>query len=125
VGLAGSAVAQFWGIGSSTVAVSSNLSTTTSITSEWGTQSASTVNATVASRANVAAGQGLSSIWTLTQSFQYASSHINSTCTLNCLAQFTNQSNFVGTALSLATFGSSTKGSSQALNVTYNWSFGT
>ena len=125
VGLTGSAMAQWWAIGSTTVAASSDFSTTSVITSEWGTASASGVNAAGAGRANVAANQSYSSIWTLTQSFQYASSQINSTCTINALAQCSQSSMVGGSVLSLATFASSTKGSSQALNVTYNWSFGT
>lgn len=125
VGLANSSHASFWGLGQHTEAQSSNFSTQTVMSSEYGTQSNSTVNQAGASRANVAASQALAGAWTLSQSWQYASSHISNNVVLNCLAQYAHQSIGSGTAISLATFASSSKSNSQALNITYNWSFGT
>ena len=125
VGIANSSHASYWGLGQHTEAQSSNFSTQTKMSSEYGTQSNSTVNQAGASRANVAASQALAGVWTLSQSWQYASSHISNNVVLNCLAQYAHQSIGSGTAISLATFASSSKSNSQALNVTYNWSFGT
>lgn len=122
VGLAGSSFASFWGIGYNTQAASSNLSTQNAIDStEYGLHSTGGV-----SRATVSAGsQTLSGTWTLSQSFQYASSHISHAQTVNCVAQYANSSVGAGTALSIATFASSTKGTTQALNITYNFLFST
>jgi hypothetical protein len=78
------------------------------------------------SRATVSVGsQTLSGTWTLSQSFQYASTHISHAQTVNCVAQYGHSSVGSGTAMSLATFASSTKGTTQALNITYNWVFST
>jgi hypothetical protein len=122
VGLAGSSYASFWGIGYQTQAQSSNFSTMSAIDStEYGLHSSGGV-----SRATVSAGsQTLSGTWTLSQSFQYASTHISHAQTVNCVAQYGHSSVGSGTAMSLATFASSTKGTTQALNVTYNWVFST
>jgi hypothetical protein len=122
VGLAASSVASYWGIGYQTQAQSSNFSTMSAIDStEYGLHSSGGV-----SRATVSAGsQTLSGTWTLSQSFQYASTHISHAQTVNCVAQYGNSSVGAGTAYSLATFASSTKGTTQALNVTYNWVFST
>lgn len=122
VGLAGSSYASFWGIGYHTEAQSSNFSTMSKIDStEYGLHSTGGV-----SRATVSAGsQTLSGTWTLSQSFQYASTHISHAQTVNCVAQYAHSSVGSGTAISLATFASSTKGTTQALNITYNWVFST
>lgn len=113
-------LARFWGIGYMTQAQSSNFSTMSAIDStEWGIQSTGGV-----SRATISAGsQLLSGTWSLSQSFQYASTQISHAQTVNCIAQYHNSSVGAGTAHSLATFASSTKGTTQALNVTYNWVF--
>jgi hypothetical protein len=115
-------LARFWGIGYHTQAQSSNFSTQTAIDStEYGLASTGGV-----SRATVSVGsQLLSGTWTLSQSFQYASSQITHAQTVNCIAQYHNSSVGAGTAHSLATFASSTKGTTQALNVTYNFVFST
>ncbi len=123
VGLAGSSYASFWGIGYHTQAQSSNFSTQSAIDStEYGLHSTGGV-----SRATVSVGsQTLSGTWTLSQSFQYASTHISHAQTVNCIAQYGHSSvGAAATAMSLATFASSTKGTTQALNVTYNWVFST
>lgn len=122
VGLAGSSFASFWGLGYHTEAQSSNFSSMTKIDStEWPLASTGGV-----SRATVSVGsQTLSGTWTLSQSFQYASSHISHAQTINCVAQYGHSSVGSGTAMSLATFASSTKGTTQALNITYNWVFST
>jgi len=122
VGLAGSSFASFWGIGYHTQAQSSNFSTQSAIDStEYGLHSSGGV-----SRATVSAGtQTLSGTWTLSQSFQYASTHISHAQTVNCIAQYGHSSVGSGTAMSLATYASSTKGTTQALNITYNWVFST
>ncbi len=123
VGLAGSSYASFWGIGYHTQAQSSNFSTQSAIDStEYGLHSTGGV-----SRATVSAGsQTLSGTWTLSQSFQYASTNISHAQTVNCVAQYAHSSvGAAATALSLATFASSTKGTTQALNITYNWVFST
>lgn len=122
VGLAGSSFASFWGIGYHTQAQSSNFSTMSAIDStEYGLHSTGGV-----SRATVSAGtQTLSGTWTLSQSYQYASTQISHAQTVNCIAQYAHSSIGSGTALSLATFASSTKGTTQALNITYNWVFST
>jgi hypothetical protein len=122
VGLAGSSFASFWGIGYHTQAQSSNFSTQSIIDStEYGLHSTGGV-----SRATVSAGtQTLSGTWTLSQSFQYASTHITHAQTVNVIAQYGHSSVGSGTAMSLATFASSTKGTTQALNITYNWVFST
>jgi len=114
--------AKFWGIGYMTEAQSSNFSTMSKIDStEWGIQSTGGV-----SRATVTNGsQCLSGTWSLSQSFQYASTQISHAQTVNCIAQYHNSSVGAGTAHSLATFASSTKGTTQALNVTYNFVFST
>lgn len=121
-GLAGSSFASFWGIGYHTEAQSSNFSTMSKIDStEWGLHSSGGV-----SRATVSAGsQTLSGTWTLSQSFQFASTHISHAQTVNCIAQYGHSSVGAGTAISLATFASSTKGTTQALNITYNFVFST
>lgn len=122
VGLAGSSYASFWGIGYQTEAQSSNFSTMSKIDStEWALHSSGGV-----SRATVSVGsQTLSGTWTLSQSFQYASTHISHAQTVNCIAQYGHSSVGAGTAMSLATFASSTKGTTQALNITYNFVFST
>lgn len=127
VQLAGSLPAQWFGIGlaASSGASSTNLSTCTVIESEYGLQSNSTYNAAGGSRAAVAANQGISGVWTLTQSYQYASSHLTNGATVGALAQYGVSTVGGGSAMSIALFASSTKGTTQALNVTYNWSFGT
>lgn len=115
-------LARYWGIGFMTQAASSNFSTMSAIDStEYGLASTGGV-----SRATVSAGtQRLSGTWSLSQSFQYASSQISHAVTVNCIAQYHNSSVGAGTAHSLATFASSTKGTTQALNVTYNFVFST
>ena len=115
-------LARFWGIGYHTQAQSSNFSTMSAIDStEYGLASTGGV-----SRATVSVGtQRLSGTWSLSQSFQYESSRISHAVTVNCIAQYHNSSVGAGTAHSLATFASSTKGTTQALNVTYNWLFST
>ena len=115
-------LARYWGIGYQTQAQSSNFSTMSAIDStEWGLHSTGGV-----SRATVSVGsQLLSGTWSLSQSFQYASTHISHAQTVNCIAQYHNSSVGAGTAHSLATFASSTKGTTQALNVTYNFVFST
>jgi len=122
VGLAGSSYASFWGLGYQTEAQSSNFSTMSKIDStEWATASTGG-----AARATVSAGsQTLSGTWTLSQSFQYVSTAISNAVTVNCVAQYGHSSVGSGTAMSLATFASSTKGTTQALNITYNWVFST
>ena len=122
VGLAGSSYASFWGIGYQTEAQSSNFSTMSKIDStEWATASTGGV-----ARATVSVGsQTLSGTWTLSQSFQYVSTAISHAQTVNCIAQYAHSSVGSGTAISLATFASSTKGTTQALNITYNWVFST
>ncbi len=127
VGLAGSSAASFWGIGYHTMgqtnaANTSNFSTQSALDStEYGLHSSGGV-----SRATVSAGsQTLSGTWTLSQSFQYASTHISHAQTVNAVAQYVNSSVGAGTALSIATFASSTKGTTQALSITYNWLFST
>jgi hypothetical protein len=121
VGLAGSSFASFWGIGYHTEAQSSNFSTMASIQTEYGLHSTGGV-----SRATVSLGtQTLSGTWTLSQSFQYASTHISHAQPVNCIAQYGHSSVGSGTAMSLATFASSTKGTTQALNISYSWLFST
>jgi hypothetical protein len=114
--------ARFWGIGYMTEAQSSNFSTMSKIDStEWPVASTGGTQ-----RAQVSSGvQGLSGTYSLSQSFQYASSHISNAVTVNCVAQYHNSSVGAGTAHSLATFASSTKGTTQALNVSYAWVFST
>lgn len=114
--------ARFWGIGYHTQAQSSNFSTMSAIDStEYGLHSTGGV-----SRATVSVGsQLLSGTWSLSQSFQYASTHISHAQTVNCIAQYHTSSVGAGTAHTLATFASSTKGTTQALNVTYNFVFST
>ncbi len=114
--------ARFWGIGYMTQAQSSNFSTMSAIDStEYGLHSTGGV-----SRATVSVGsQLLSGTWSLSQSFQYASTHISHAQTVNCIAQYHTSSVGAGTAHTLATFASSTKGTTQALNVTYNFVFST
>lgn len=116
------APARFWGIGYMTEAQSSNFSTMSKIDStEWPLASTGGV-----SRATVSVGsQLLSGTYSLSQSFQYASTQISNAVTVNCIAQYHHSSVGSGTAHSLATFASSTKGTTQALNVTYNWVFST
>ncbi len=114
--------ARFWAIGYQTQAQSSNFSTMSAIDStEWALASTGGV-----SRATVSVGsQLLSGTWTLSQSFQYVSSYISHAQTVNCIAQYHTSSVGAGTAHSLATFASSTKGTTQALNITYNFVFST
>jgi len=105
-------LARFWGIGYHTQAQSSNFSTMSAIDStEYGLASTGGV-----SRATVSVGsQRLSGTWSLSQSFQYESSRISHAVTVNCIAQYHTSSVGAGTAHSLATFASSTKGTTQAL----------
>lgn len=114
--------ARFWGLGYMTEAQSSNFSTMSKIDStEW--PLASTGGA---SRATVSVGSQLLSVtYSLSQSFQYASTQISNAVTVNCVAQYHHSSVGSGTAHSLATFASSTKGTTQALNLTYNFVFST
>jgi hypothetical protein len=113
-------LARFWGLGYMTEAQSTNFSTKSAIDStEW--PLASTGGS---SRATISVGtQVLSQTFTLSQSFQYASSHISHAQTVNCIAEYHNSSVGAGSAHSLATFASSTKGTTQALNITYNFIF--
>jgi hypothetical protein len=114
--------ARFWGIGYHTNTNSALFSTMSAIDStEYGLHSTGGV-----SRATVSVGsQLLSGTWSLSQSFQYASTNISHAQTVNCIAQYHTSSCGAGTAHSLATFASSTKGTTQALSVTYNWQFST
>ena len=131
-GLASSGGAQWWGIGHETAA-SGNFSTLTRMNSEYGTNSASAANAAGSPRANVSASQALAGTWTLSQSWQYSATQIPNDVNLNCIAQHASSAisttgasaNPLACALSIATFVASSKSTSQALNVTYNWSFGT
>jgi len=66
-----------------------------------------------------------SSYGTLSYTASYASSQITSTATINGVAIHAVSSTGSGSAYSIATFNSSTKGSTQALNVTYTWNFAT
>ena len=119
-------LAKYWGLGYHTQAQSSNFSTQASIdSSEYGLASTGGV-----SRATVSAGtQCLSGTWSLSQSFQYESSRISHAVTVNAIAQHLHSSvgaaTTAGPALSLATFASSTKGTTQALNISYTWLFST
>lgn len=115
-------LARFWGIGYMTQAQSSNFSTMSAIDStEWPVASTGGTQ-----RAQVSSGvQGLSGTYSLSQSFQYASSMISNAQTVNCIAQYHNSSVGAGTAHSLATFASSTKGTTQALNLSYAFVFST
>ena len=115
-------LARFWGIGYHTQAQSSNFSTANNIDStEYGLHSSGGV-----SRATISAGsQLLSGTWSLSQSYQYAATQISHAQTVNAIAQYHNSSVGAGTALSIATFASSTKGTTQALSITYNWVFST
>ena len=132
-GMASSAGAQWWGIGSHNGTHTSQMQTQTRIDLEYGTNSASAANANGAVRANVGASQAIAGSWTLSQSWQYSATQISDNVVLNCLAQHASSaiSSLAASAdprncaLSLATFASSSKSVSQALNVTYNWSFGT
>jgi hypothetical protein len=119
-------LARFWAVGHMTEAQSSNFSTKSAIdSSEQGTASTSGSTAGGA-RATVSAGiQSLAATWTLSQSFQYVSTAISNAVTINAIAQYHNATVGSGTALSIATFASSTKGTTQALNITYNWVFST
>ena len=112
--------ARFWGVGYQTQAQSSNFSTMSAIDStEYPLASTGGV-----SRATISVGsQLLSGTWSLSQSFQYVSSYLSSNATVNCIAQYHTSSAGAGTAHTLATFASSTKGTTQALNVTYNFVF--
>lgn len=122
VGLAGSSYASFWGIGYHTEAQSSNFSSMSKIDStEWATASTGGVARLTVS----ASSQTLSGTWTLSQSAQYVSTAISHAQTVNCIAQYAHSSVGSGTAISLATFASSTKGTTQALNITYNFVFST
>lgn len=122
VGLAGSSYASFWGIGYHTEAQSSNFSSMSKIDStEWATASTGGVARLTVS----ASSQTLSGTWTLSQSAQYVSTAISHAQTVNCIAQYAHSSVGSGTAISLATFASSTKGTTQALNLTYNFLFST
>ena len=114
--------ARFWGIGYMTNTNSTLFSTMSAIDStEYGLHSTGGV-----SRATVSVGsQLLSGTWSLSQSFQYASTNISHAQTVNCIAQYHTSSCGAGTAHTLATFASSTKGTTQALNVTYNFVFST
>lgn len=124
IGSAGSTAASWWGIGWHNNTSTSNYSTMSAISSsEYG--SAST-NSTTGTRVVVSSGmQTLSGTWSLSQSLQIPSSCISHAVTIDCVAQYNNSSLNNGTALSLATFASSTKGTTQALNITYNWLFST
>ena len=114
--------ARFWAIGYMTNTNSALFSTMSAIDStEYGLHSTGGV-----SRATVSVGsQLLSGTWSLSQSFQYASTNISNAVTVNAIAQYHTSSCGAGTAHTLATFASSTKGTTQALNVTYNFVFST
>lgn len=120
--LAGSGAASYWGIGyqTNTTKAASDIATQSAFDStEWGLHSSGGV-----SRATVSAGtQTLSGTYSLSQSYQYASTQISHAQTVNAIAQHSNSSVGAGSALSVAFFNSSTKGTTQALNVTYNWVF--
>jgi hypothetical protein len=115
-------LARFWGIGYHSQAQSSNFSTQSALDStEYGLASTGG-----SSRATVSAGsQVLSGTWSLSQSLQYASTQLSNGASINAIAQYAHSSVGSGSALSLATFASSTKGTTQALNITYNWVFST
>jgi len=119
--------ALYWAVGSqSSTLVASELSTKTALVSEYGTASNSTAGTGLRAVVSGAGGiQALSGTWQLTQSYQYASSHITHAATLNCLAQYHHSSVGSGTAHSMALFASSTKGTTQALNISYAWLFST
>jgi hypothetical protein len=112
-------LAQYWAVGSlSNTTASTAFSTYTGILqTEYGSASA---GAGTASRAAVSAGgglQALSGTWTLSQTHAYAATDILHGATLNCIAQHSNISVGTASALSIAVFDSSTKGTTQALKV--------
>lgn len=120
-------LARYWGLGYWTAAASaaSDLSTASAIVgSEWALNSNSAAGS--GARNTVSLGsQVLAGTWSLSQSLAYASSQISNAVTVNAIVQHSNSSVGVGTALSIALFNSSTKGTTQALNITYSWTFGT
>lgn len=125
---------RYWALGSVSNTSSTQSSNYTTVThmSAWGTEwgSASTDGANVGARQ--VPYQSLDATWTLSQTYQYASTNFHSTSVpLNAIAEMAVSSvtatatNVPASALSLATFAAITKSSNQALNVTYNWLFST
>lgn len=121
-------LARYWGIGYWTNANSSASSVLLAATvidgSEWAQQSSGgTLRVAVSS-----GHQALQGTYSLSQTYQFVATDISHAQTVNCLAQHSNSSASHagaggGAALSFATFNSSTKGTTQALNITYNWVF--
>lgn len=66
-----------------------------------------------------------SAVGTLSYTAAFASSEVTSNATINAVAIMNSSRTGAGTSYSIATFASSTKGSNQALNVTYQWNFAT
>lgn len=121
-------LARYWGVGyhSVTNEAASLLSTMTGVNSvEYA------ISSGVASSGRACltgAYQCLSGVSALSQTYQYASTDLASGATVasvNAIMQHSTASVGAGTALSIALFSSSTKSTSQALNVTYNWVMGT
>ena len=115
--------ARYIGIGNFTEAQSSNFSTFNTMHTEWGSASTSGANSGTRAAVSALGVQGLSGTWSLSQSVAYASSMISHSATINAVGMWAHNSVGTATALSLATFASSTKGTTQALNVTYNFLF--
>lgn len=119
-------LARFWGIGywTGASATSDLLAASVINGSEWALHSSGgTVRAAVSS-----GHQALQGTYSLSQTYQYVATDISHAQTVNCLMQHSNSSashasQGGGSALSFATFASSTKGTTQALNITYNWVF--
>ena len=115
--------ARYWGIGNHTLATSDYNTLATRIQTEYGISS----NQTTGDRAHVSLGSVAVSTqttgWAATYSntIAYASSSVTNGATINCVALYHNSAQGAGTSWSYATFASSTKGSNQALNLTYTW----
>lgn len=118
--------ASFWGIGrmtaTGTMANTSNYSTMSAMDgTEYGYASNGGVSRVTVSDQQ----QTLSGVWSLIQTFSYASSRLTADAAVNCIAQYCNSSVGAGSALSFGTFAQQTKGNNQVLSVTYNWVFST
>lgn len=105
----------YLGVGNHTTAITSNA---TALQTEYASSTTGGVVRKVPTISTSAYG-------TLSYTAAYAATDITATATINAVGIFANSSVGAGSAHSIATFNSSTKGSTQALNITYTWNFAT
>lgn len=123
-GLANFTAASYMALGyqSTQFTANSDISTKATMSSEYGSSS----GATTGNRRAMSGGQQtINGNMTLTQTIQWAATDVSHGVTLNAVGMANQAAAGGGSLMSMAIFASSTKGTTQALNITYNFIFST